>query len=128
MFSMLEYQREVCGWKRDDLWESEGGGYQVEGEGGRGGVEGGERWGEGEREGFNSLGVYDHMTRGREKARVCCAPSSSCCKSVRRYLPVLDMKSITGLLSPLMIILLGVWAGKCRPARSTACAAPAASA
>ncbi len=73
-------------------------------------------------------GVYDHITRGREKARVCCAPSSSCCKSVRRYLPVLDMKSITGRLSPLIIILLGVWAEKCRPARSTACAAPAASA
>ena len=52
VFRMLENQREVCCWKRDDLGESEGGGYHVEGEGGRGGVEGGERGGEGEREGL----------------------------------------------------------------------------
>ena len=34
MFRMLENQREVCCWKRDDLRESEGGGYHVKGEGG----------------------------------------------------------------------------------------------
>ena len=43
MFSVLEYEREVCSWERDDLRESEGRSYHVEGEGGRGGVEGGER-------------------------------------------------------------------------------------
>ena len=36
-------------WKRDDLGESEGGGYHVKGEGGRGSVEGGEGGGEGGR-------------------------------------------------------------------------------
>ena len=36
MFRMLKNQGEVCGWKRDDLRESEGGGYHVKGKGGRG--------------------------------------------------------------------------------------------
>ena len=47
MFRMLENQREVCCWKRDGLRESEGGGYHVKGEGGRGRVEGGEGGGGG---------------------------------------------------------------------------------
>ena len=40
------------GWKRDDLRESEGGGYHVKGKGGRGRVEGGEGGGKGEGEGL----------------------------------------------------------------------------
>ena len=52
MFRMLKNQGEVCGWKRDDLRESEGGGYHVKGEGGRGRVEGGEGGGKGEGEGL----------------------------------------------------------------------------
>ena len=42
----------MCGWKRDDLRESEGGGYHVKGKGGGGRVEGGEGGGKGEGEGL----------------------------------------------------------------------------
>ena len=52
MFRMLKNQGEVCGWKRDDLRESEGGGYHVKGKGGGGRVEGGEGGGKGEGEGL----------------------------------------------------------------------------
>ena len=77
MFRMLKNQGEVCCWKRDDLRESEGGGYHVKGEGGRGRVEGGEGGGKGEGEGLERRGL-----RGRGMFSATCVVSGNACQIV----------------------------------------------